>query len=255
VWDATTGQELLTLKGHTFWIGSVSFSPDGQRLASASFDSTVKVWDARPWTAQQRAQSQARILLTVRWRQMESLEDLQASLRDDKTINDQVRQQALDWSELFWKSYVRALQRSEQWNRNSWEIVRQPDLPAVKYQTALSMALLANGLRPDYGMYLNTLGVAQYRAQKYNEALATLTRSQKLNAPQFGGESPYDLVFLAMTRFQLGEQKQAADLLNKIKAKADQVKEKDPQGKRLDLFIKEAESLIHNEKKSTPPPE
>ena len=106
VWDATTGHELLTLKGHTNWVGSVSFSPDGQRLASASYD-TVKVWDARPWTAQQRVQSQARSLLTVRRRQMESLEDLQASLRDDKTINDQVRQQALDWSELFWKSYVR----------------------------------------------------------------------------------------------------------------------------------------------------
>ena len=27
--------------------------------------------------------------------------------------------------------------------------------------------------------------------------------------------SPYDLVFLAMTRFQRGEQKQAADLLKK----------------------------------------
>jgi hypothetical protein len=60
---------------------------------------------------------------------------------------------------------------------------------------------------------------------------------------------PYGPVFIAMTRFQLGEQEQAADLLNKIKAKADQVKEKDPQGKRLDLFIKEAESLIQNEKK------
>ena len=45
VWDAETGQESLTLKGHSDWVTSVSFSPDGKRIVSGSFDETVKVWD------------------------------------------------------------------------------------------------------------------------------------------------------------------------------------------------------------------
>jgi WD40 repeat protein len=59
LWDARIGQELFTLKGHTFPVRCVAFSPDGARLASASmsnmqfgqgryvYPGEVKVWDAR----------------------------------------------------------------------------------------------------------------------------------------------------------------------------------------------------------------
>ena len=46
VWDAASGQETLTLKGHTGAVRSVAFSPDGKRIASGSDDGTLKVWDA-----------------------------------------------------------------------------------------------------------------------------------------------------------------------------------------------------------------
>ncbi|KAJ4375750.1 hypothetical protein N0V85_009017, partial [Neurospora sp. IMI 360204] len=36
---------LQTLQGHSSDVGSVAFSPDGQRLASGSVDETIKIWD------------------------------------------------------------------------------------------------------------------------------------------------------------------------------------------------------------------
>jgi eukaryotic-like serine/threonine-protein kinase len=46
VWDAASGQELLTLKGHSNFVISIAWSPDGKRLATGSWDNTAKVWDA-----------------------------------------------------------------------------------------------------------------------------------------------------------------------------------------------------------------
>ena len=49
IWDLTTGQETLTLKGHTSRVTGLAFDPDGHRLIStASADMNVRIWDATP---------------------------------------------------------------------------------------------------------------------------------------------------------------------------------------------------------------
>jgi WD40 repeat protein/serine/threonine protein kinase len=45
LWDAATGQELLTLRGHPkYTVNAVAFSPDGARIATVGSDGKAKVW-------------------------------------------------------------------------------------------------------------------------------------------------------------------------------------------------------------------
>ncbi len=47
VWDVASSKELLNVRGHSDSIFGIALSPDGLKLATASYDKLVKVWDAK----------------------------------------------------------------------------------------------------------------------------------------------------------------------------------------------------------------
>ena len=55
IWDASTGECLHTLEGHTHWVCSAAifrisaaFSPDGSKIVTASYDNTARIWQLFP---------------------------------------------------------------------------------------------------------------------------------------------------------------------------------------------------------------
>jgi WD40 repeat protein/tRNA A-37 threonylcarbamoyl transferase component Bud32 len=239
VWDAATGREILTLKGHTDRVESVAFSPDGQRLASASADGTVKIWDATPITPESLARDDALRLIRLLLERVTSEAELRDLIAGDSTISKETRATALNLAEGSWARWVRG-QSAEALNHAAWELVKLPNRPEADSRRGLRLAEAACRLEPNNGVYLNTLGVAQYHTGQYEEAQATLTRSNQLN----GNRQPADLAFLAMTQHRLNQGEAARATLQRLRElmKVPEIAANaENQG-----FLREAETVILN---------
>lgn len=49
LWDVASGENLVTFRGHPTDVQALAFSPDGELLASGSYDGTILLWNVKPY--------------------------------------------------------------------------------------------------------------------------------------------------------------------------------------------------------------
>jgi WD40 repeat protein/Tfp pilus assembly protein PilF len=126
-------------------------------------------------------------------------------------------------------------------NNTAWELatgagyLRDPE-------RAVSLARKAVATEPDQAIYLNTLGVALYRAGRYVQAIATLQQTIAAKTGQFDA---FDLFFLAMARHRLGQTVQARDSFDRaVRWWREQKQLPDNAATELAGFRAEAEAVL-----------
>jgi eukaryotic-like serine/threonine-protein kinase len=121
-------------------------------------------------------------------------------------------------------------------NNLAWSLVSMPGDPWFDPIRGLELARKAVKLQPNAWMFLNTLGVAEFRARHWNRATEILQKSIS-----FTGGGAHDLFFLAMTYWNQGSKKQAHEFYSRAVEWTEKNKPKDPE---LRAFRAEAEALL-----------
>jgi WD40 repeat protein/serine/threonine protein kinase len=288
IWDAETGCELMTLSGHLGLVSSVSFSPDGKRLVSGGMNGDVKVWDAitgselitlnefsavysvafspdghslaaggyggivvwettKPavgYGPRKNAQAAQKIVdeLYEKYGYYYKVID---KLQTDKSLDEPVRQLALQIAHSHLR-YELVKIRYE-----SARVVTSPGKNIEEYRVALENVEKAFSFEPNepnaVGI-LTTLGVGQYRVGNYEDALDMLTKADQMVASA-KIESPFAVVFTAMTLHKLGRNEEAKVALERFRTllKAEWMASF-AQREEAKACLAEAEKLIEGEK-------
>jgi WD40 repeat protein len=284
IWDAETGTELMTLHGHGDLVFSVALSPDGERLVTGGQDGTAKMWDSRTgaelltlradcgfssvafspdgktiatgtgdgsillWESAEpdggyeprRKGTAARELVDNLYKKNGFYHDAIDKLEGDKTLDEAIQKVALQIANS------RKWEDAEKLKERSWEVVRLPDKDAESYKSALEKAEKANILEPNDPSIFNLLGAAQYRVGSYEDALKTLTKTDKIRTDTDEGTKPANLAFTAMALHKLGRAEEAKVTLDRLRILLkDERFAQDEQAKAL---LAEAEKLIEGEK-------
>jgi eukaryotic-like serine/threonine-protein kinase len=220
VWDTVTGQEFISLLC-TAGIQHAVLSPDGALLAGAAADGTVKIWDARPITAEYRVQREARGLVTFLFGKHLSEADVSSRIIADATITDEVRKSALaiagpygrtltetESHRLIQVLLAKPMSREEaiesvQADKTIWEPVRQRALILLPEYPEDAQALFSASQA--------TVRNAGGDEHQYARALKQARAVNRLRP-----DDPWSSLLLAMARYRVREFQDAIVLLTEF---------------------------------------
>jgi serine/threonine protein kinase/WD40 repeat protein len=210
--DAATGTTCARLEdpesGRARWLG---FTSDGSRLVTVTpFSRAIHVWDLRGIARQlaivglnvERLASPTDTgFVPERDSSVELFTDVSA------TTKPVVEQKARALIVRFQRAVAAAPESAAACNNLAWSYVTAPE-PLLDPARGLAMAEKAVRLEPGNASYRNTLGVAYYRAGRYNDAIAVLCSNIEAEEDTVLG---CDFCFLAMSHQRLGDRLRARE--------------------------------------------
>jgi WD40 repeat protein len=214
VWDARTGREILA-----FPVSGVhaAFAADGQQIVVDSilysgffgFVTWPLLVDARPVSPQQRS---AQLLVDWLFDEHVSAQEVLERIRTYPHLNEEVRQAALGIAHS-------RPENPELLNWEAWQAVRSAGRSVDYYRIYLRRLQNLCRAYPDRGDFLTTLGVAQYRLEKFTSAFEAFSAAEKCLSKSPGSASATCLAYLAMTQQKLGQTEAAQGSLDRLAGK------------------------------------
>ncbi len=283
LWDARTGEDVFTLRGHTSGVVAVAFSPDGNLIVSGGVDNTARVWNAIPLPANRIAEHDSRYRDKIM-----VLEQLNATTDDSQRAQimasngqwgiaaaafgsavehepDNVsfryhhmlcllengdlpayRQAAKNLLTKFGKATD-----PNKANNAAWYCVLGADaLPDLNAPVRMAEAALAAFGPEDKRVALNTLGAVLYRAGRLDEAIQRLEESVRTNG---GVGVPQDWAFLVMAYWKKENGEAARRWLDKLRSHNPGAPAGfSPEAVEIGILRREAEAIVHDSPPTRP---